>query len=200
MTHRKYERDKDAKIQRIISITKDLIEKNGYNYVSIRNIAKESDVSIGLIYKYFPKGKIDILKHLSLQNIEGIFQINQQDKIDFEDFPGYMRETIQNMFELQQKNIKLVKAFTIAALMQETVLEDIKTINAEDYIIITEFFNRFKGVKISNKDSIKVLTEWSITTKSIMLHTNIFPTIIQDDESLINMLVDISLKIWCYKP
>ena len=111
-----------------------------------------------------------------------------------------MRETIQNMFELQQKNIKLVKAFTIAALMQETVLEDIKTINAEDYIIITEFFNRFKGVKISNKDSIKVLTEWSITTKSIMLHTNIFPTIIQDDESLINMLVDISLKIWCYKP
>ncbi len=200
MTHRKYERDKDAKIQRIISITKDLIEKNGYNYVSIRNIAKESDVSIGLIYKYFPKGKIDILKHLSLQNIEGIFQIDQQDKIDFEDFPGYMRETIQNMFELQQKNIKLVKAFTIAALMQETVLEDIKTINAEDYIIITEFFNRFKGVKISNKDSIKVLTEWSITTKSIMLHTNIFPTIIQDDESLINMLVDISLKIWCYKP
>ena len=200
MTHREYERDKDAKIQRIISITKDLIEKNGYNYVSIRNIAKESDVSIGLIYKYFPKGKIDILKHLSLQNIEGIFQINQQDKIDFEDFPGYMRETIQNMFELQQKNIKLVKAFTIAALMQETVLEDIKTINAEDYIIITEFFNRFKGVKISNKDSIKVLTEWSITTKSIMLHTNIFPTIIQDDESLINMLVDISLKIWCYKP
>ena len=81
MTHRKYERDKDAKIQRIISITKDLIEKNGYNNVSIRNIAKESDVSIGLIYKYFPKGKIDILKHLSLQNIEGIFQIINKTKL-----------------------------------------------------------------------------------------------------------------------
>ena len=31
MTLKKYERDKEAKIQRIISITKKLIEKNGYN-------------------------------------------------------------------------------------------------------------------------------------------------------------------------
>lgn len=199
MTHKKLERDKEAKIQRIISITKELIEKNEYNNVSIRDIAKEAEVSVGLIYKYFPEGKMDILKHLSFQNMDGIFRINQQNEIDFEDFPGYMKETIQKMFELNKKNIKLVKAFTIVSLTQDTVLEDIKTINVEDYIIVTEFFNRFKGVKISNKDSIKVLKEWSITTKSLIFHSTIFPTIFSDKESLINMLVDISLKIWCYK-
>jgi AcrR family transcriptional regulator len=143
MTLKKYERNKDAKIQRIISITKKLIEKNGYNNVSIRDIVKEAEVSIGLIYKYFPKGKIDILKQLSYQNIDEVFQINKQDKINFEDFPGYIRETIKKMIESHKKNIKLIKAFTIAALMEDTILEDIKTINIEDYTIITEFFNKF---------------------------------------------------------
>ena len=200
MTLKKYERDKEAKIQRIISITKKLIEKNGYNNVSIRDIVKEAEVSIGLIYKYFPKGKIDILKQLSHQNMDEVFQINHQDKINFEDFPGYMKETIKKMFELHKKNINLIKAFTIAASMEETIHEDIKTIKVEDYTIITEFFNRFKGVKISNKDSGEVLTEWSITTKSVMYHHSIFPTIFKNDESLINMLIDISLKIWNYKP
>jgi AcrR family transcriptional regulator len=200
MTLNKYKRDKEAKIQRITSITKNLIEKKGYNNVSIRDIVKEADVSIGLIYKYFPKGKIDIIKHLSSQNVVDVFQINHQDKIDFEDFPGYMKETITKMFELHKKNIKLVKAFTIAALMEDTILEDIKTIDAEDYIIVSEFFNRFEGVKISNTDSVKVFTEWSITIKSLIFHSSVFPTIFNDDESLINMLVDISLKIWSYKP
>ncbi len=200
MTLKKYERDKEAKIQRIISTTNDLIEKYGYNAVSIRDIVKGAEVSTGLIYKYFPKGKIDILKHLSSQNVNEIFQINNHDKIDFEDFPGYIRETIQKMFELHKKNIKLIKAFTIASLMEDTILEDIKTIDAEDYLIITEFFNRFKGVTISNKDSVNVLTEWSITIKSLIFHNSIFPTIFNNDELLINMLVDISLKIWSYKP
>ena len=200
MALKKYERDKEAKIQRIISITKNLIEKNGYNNVSIRDIVKEAEVSIGLIYKYFPKGKIDILKQLSYQNIDEVFQINNQNKIDFEDFPGYMKETIKKMFKLHEKNIKLIKAFTIAALMEDTILEDIKTINVEDYSIVTEFFNKFIGVKISNKDSEKILTEWSITTKSLMLQNSIFPTIFNNDKSLINMLIDISLKIWNYKP
>jgi hypothetical protein len=84
--------------------------------------------------------------------------------------------------------------------MEDTILEDIKTIDAEDYIIVSEFFNRFEGVKISNTDSVKVLTEWSITIKSLIFHSSVFPTIFNDDESLINMLVDISLKIWSYKP
>ena len=100
--------------------------------------------------------------------MDEVFQINHQNKIDFEDFPGYMKETIKKMFKLHKKNIKPNKSIYHRIIMEETIHEDIKTIKVEDYIIITEFFNRFKGVKISNKDSGKVLTEWSITTKSVM--------------------------------
>ena len=78
MTLKKYERDKETKIHRIIHSTKILVENKGYSLVSIRDIAKEADVSIGLIYKYFPKGKFDIIKQLSSQYIEKEFMMKMK--------------------------------------------------------------------------------------------------------------------------
>ncbi len=199
MTPKKYERDKKAKIKRITHSTKILVENKSYSTVSIRDIAEKADVSIGLIYKYFPNGKIDILKHLSSEHMENDFMIDQPEKIDFTDFPGYMREVLKTMVESHKKNTKLIKAFTSAALMEDKVLEDIKTINIEDYIAISTFFNKFKGIDISDNNSVKVLNEWIITIKSLIFHSSIFPTIYKDDESLLEMLVDVSLKLWEYK-
>jgi AcrR family transcriptional regulator len=200
MTLKKHERDKETKIQRIIQSTKILVEDNGYSTVSIRDIAKKANVSIGLIYKYFPKGKFEILKQLSLEHMNENFMINQPEKINFADFPGYIRKVNENMLELHNKNAKLIKAFTIAALMEDNVLEDIKMANTEDYVIISEFFSNFKGVELSDKDPVNMLTEWSLTVKSLIFYNTMFPTIFKDEESLLNMLVDISLKIWDYKP
>jgi AcrR family transcriptional regulator len=200
MALRKYERDKNAKIQRIILSTKSLMENKGYTMVSIRDIAKEADVSIGLIYKYFPRGKFDIIKQISHQNLNEEFMMRQPDKIDFEDFPSYMREVVKNMLKLHEKNAKLVKAFTVAALLEDNVLEDIKTIKTEDYTAISDFFCRFNGVDMEDKNPVKVLNEWSLITKSMIFYSNIFPTIFNDNDSFIDMLVDISLKIWDFNP
>jgi hypothetical protein len=126
--------------------------------------------------------------------------MKQPDEIGFADFPGYMREVIQNLLELHKKNVKLIKAVTAATLMEDGILEDIKMINAEDHVIIPEFFSRFNGVDISNKNSVKVFNEWSLAIKSLIFYNSIFSTIFEDDDSLIDMLVDISLKIWDYKP
>jgi AcrR family transcriptional regulator len=181
MTLKTYERDKEAKIQRIVQSTKILVENEGYSTVSIRDIAKEADVSIGLIYKYFPKGKFDILMQLSSKCIEEDFMMAQPEKIDFEDFPGYIGEVTKNILELHKKNAKLIKAVTVAALMENNVLEDIKMINAEEFIAISEFFNNFTGVDLSNKNPVDVLTEWSLAIKSLIFYNSIFSTIFKDD-------------------
>ena len=200
MTFKKYERDKEAKIQRIIHSAKILVEEKSYSTVSIRDIAKKANVSIGLIYKYFPKGKFEILKELSSKHMNEEFMMNQPEKVDFADFPSYIREINKNMLELHRKNTKLIKAFTVAALMEDEVLEDIKSINTEDYVGISEFFSKFNGVNISDEDSVNLLTEWSLAVKSMIFYSTIFPTIFKDEESLLDMLVEISLKIWNYKP
>ena len=72
-------------------------------------------------------------------------------------------------------------------------------VKTEDYIIISEFFSRFTGVDITSKDYEKVFKEWSLTIKNLIFYNNIFSTIFNNDESLLDMLVDISLKIWAYK-
>ena len=200
MTIKKYERDKEAKIQRIIQSTKTLVEEKTYSTVSIRDIAKKADVSIGLIYKYFPNGKFDILKQLSSKHLDENFMMKQPEKIDFADFPDYIRKVNKNMLELHRKNVKLIKAFTVAALMEDKVLEDIKSVSAEDYVSISEFFSRFDGIKISDKDHVNILNEWSLAIKSLIFYSTMFPTIFKDDKSLLDMLVDISLKIWGYSP
>lgn len=198
MTLKKSSRNKEVKIEQIIHSTKMLIEEKGYNKVSIRNIAEDANVSIGLIYKYFPKGKIDILKQLSFENTNETLMISQPDKINFNDFPYYIREVIKNMLELNEKNSKIIKAATFAALINDEILDDIEMIKPEDYAVIPELFNKFHGVNIPNKDIITVLTQWSLTIKSLIFYDNIFPTIFKDEESFIDMLVDLSLKIWNY--
>ena len=62
-------RDKEAKIQRIIQVTRQLLEKSDLGQLTIRDIAKEANVSIGLIYKYFPEGKPAIIKEIGLITI-----------------------------------------------------------------------------------------------------------------------------------
>ncbi len=45
--------------------------------------------------------------------------MEQPEKINFNDFPGYIREEIKRMIEVQNKNPGLVKALTIAGLLKK---------------------------------------------------------------------------------
>lgn len=49
--------DKERKIEDIKQAFIQLVTANGYETVSIRQIAKKVNVSVGLIYHYFPGGK-----------------------------------------------------------------------------------------------------------------------------------------------
>ena len=54
---RPVQRDKEGKIEDIKQAFIQLVTTNGYESVAIRQIAKRVDVSVGLIYHYFPGGK-----------------------------------------------------------------------------------------------------------------------------------------------
>jgi DNA-binding transcriptional regulator YbjK len=56
-----------AEIICIQDATRMLIGAKGSEKVTTRDIANSASVSIGLIYKYFPNGKFDILKGIGHQ-------------------------------------------------------------------------------------------------------------------------------------
>lgn len=195
-----FTRDKEAKIGAITEATRVLIETIGYERMTIRDIAEKADVSVGLIYKYFPAGKFDILvKGIGAQNMDILLNIKQPEVIDFDDFPGYMRTLIRNMFQVFKDNSAMIKALVAATLFEGDIAEGVKNIDLKDYAAISKFFSSFKGVDIGGQDPVKLLLYWGITVKGTLISIMIYPIPSEDEESLIDLMVDQSLRIWGYR-
>lgn len=58
-------RNKAESIERIKTATLDLIEQDGYALVTIEAIAARADRNVALIYRYFPRGKADIIMSIA---------------------------------------------------------------------------------------------------------------------------------------
>jgi AcrR family transcriptional regulator len=198
-------RDKKAKIISIQDSMCMLIATKGYENVTVRDIAKAAGVSIGLIYKYFPGGKFEILKEISSRNTGELLMIKKPEEIDNNDFPGYIRNVISNMLQYTKDNSSLSKALILSALLDGEIMDDYKKMDKMDFEYkqhkaASEFFCRFKGVEIGNEDSLEVFTNWGIMVDSIILFNTIYPlNLIRSEESLIDLMVDLSLKMWGYQ-
>jgi len=75
-------------------------------------------------------------------------------KVDFSDFPGYMRAAIQNMLQFSKDNSSLVKALTVAALLNGEIADEGEQIDIKDYSAISELFGPFDGVDVDYKNSL----------------------------------------------
>jgi AcrR family transcriptional regulator len=195
---RRVTRNKKAKIDAIIDATRSLIETMGYNKVTIRDIAASAGVSLGLVYKYFPNGKFDIITAISSRYVSEQF-ITPPETIDFNDFPGYMRAVIRNMQQFAKENSALVKAVTVAVLLDGEIVEEVKKVEIKDYTFISELFGRFDGVDISDKNPLELLADWVSVVKGIIIFSTIYPVSLRSEEALIDLMTDLSLKIWGYK-
>jgi AcrR family transcriptional regulator len=194
-------RNKETKIISIQNATCTLIEAKGYEKVTIRDIAESAGVSIGLIYKYFPGGKFDILKGISYRYTDELLMTRQPENVDFNDFPGYMRDVVKNMHQYIKDNSSLIKALTLAALLDTEIVDEVKNMDLKDkhYKAASEFFCRFNGVEIGDRDPLEVLIYWGITVKSIILCDIIYQLPLKSEEALTDLMVDLSLKIWDYR-
>jgi len=57
MSQKSFTRNKEEKIRLIFETFADLVNRNGYDSLSTRHIAKAAGISVGTIYHYFPGGK-----------------------------------------------------------------------------------------------------------------------------------------------
>jgi AcrR family transcriptional regulator len=183
MAEKKYVRDKEAKVDGILASTKRLIEDEGYENVTVRDISREAGVSIGLIYKYFPEGKPGRPEH-----------------IDFNDFPGYLKGFFTANLAYYRNNRRFLSALSIATITDSKIFEGHEDIGEEKMRAITGFFGSFPGVDFSDKgEPWQFLAKWSALTKSIMLYNTVYPSPFESDEELVELLVRISLMMWGYK-
>jgi len=193
-------RDKEAKILAITDAMQKLIASMGYEKVTIRDIAETADVSVGLIYKYFPGGKFEILvKGLGGRNMDLLLNIDHAEAVDFDDFPGYMRALVVSMHQVFKENNAILKALIAASLLGGEMADDIKNMDISSFARAAEFFRRFKGVDTGDKEPIKLLLYWGTCIKGTFMSCLMYPLSPEDEDAIIELLIDQSLRIWGYK-
>ena len=97
----KFRRNKEKKINEILDATVRLSQERGPNNFSINDIPQVANVSIGTVYRYFPKGKEDILRQL-LRNIQRQREMIEKSE-KAKNLDGYWRPIVRNMMDLSDK-------------------------------------------------------------------------------------------------
>ena len=119
---KRFTRDSQQKIQSIYTAFTELVNQNGYENLTSRQIAKQANISVGTIYHYFKEGKPAIAAAL--------YEKNLKETLDLETFTGYnsddLRPQITRHLTLHKQNKELYRAFDQAIYSHSTIFEDIK--------------------------------------------------------------------------
>jgi AcrR family transcriptional regulator len=122
-------RNKGRSIARIKQSTLQLFEKRGYAGTTMSAIAKEADVNIALVYRYFPRGKIDIILAVGADILEQV-------QTGFDVSPSQtprdaLRSLVRQMIDTHRKHKTLLKAMKVEFLSKKDVYEE------EEFAILT---------------------------------------------------------------
>jgi AcrR family transcriptional regulator len=123
MTTKKFSRNKQEKIDLIYKTFFDLILKRGYHKTSTNHIAKSAKISIGTIYKYFTKGKEDIIRKYFEESME--IMLDREDLININDdnVRDFLTHFILDLFKNHQENHGYNLAFRSAIQSDKSLHE-----------------------------------------------------------------------------
>jgi len=151
----KFTRNKEKKINEILDSVLILSRTKGANNFSINDIPEIADVSIGTVYRYFPRGKEDILRQILLRNIENIKKIHETDEAA-ETVEEYWTPIIRDMMEISSEYD------AISDVIMEAAPRD-----SEFYNELTNDLMEFYS---SMADKLKVLPDvLDVTTRNLTL-------------------------------
>jgi len=169
-----YQRDKEQKKTDIQQAFTELINSNGYDKTTIRQIAKKADISVGIIYHYYPQGKPSIAATIYEKNLRETITpySSNTDNID---------EMLRNHLKSHRENSELYKAFDQAILADHGVFEAIKKDRRQ---IMIEYLEE-KGSPVELVDG--WLTTYNVIDAVIHKHLYINP-VCETDSELVNLL------------
>lgn len=123
MSNKKFSRNKQEKIDLIYQTFFDLILKKGYHKTSTNHVAKSANISIGTIYKYFPKGKEDIIRKYFEESMETILDRDDLFNIDNYNIGDFLNNFILKLYKNHEEKKGYNLAFRSAIQSDKTLLD-----------------------------------------------------------------------------
>ena len=190
-------RNKEEKIKLIFQTFIDLVNKYGYSNVSTRHIAKKAQISVGTIYRYFPKGMPSIASGFYNFTIDKILDLNQLAEIEEDNPIKLFKIIIKNHLNSHRENLELYKAFDQARMSNKELFNDYGYNITELFKSIAEEIQEansfFKSVPQSYLID-RLVRIFNILEAFIHRHLFITP-IFPSDEELIDFLSQVLLMI-----
>ena len=126
MSHKKFSRNKQEKIDLIYKTFFTLILKRGYHKTSTNHVAKSAKISIGTIYKYFPKGKEDIIRKYFEESMKNFFERIDLISINNENIREFLNHFILELYKNHLENKGYIIAFRSAIQSDKNLLKSQK--------------------------------------------------------------------------
>ncbi|MFX1390495.1 MAG: TetR/AcrR family transcriptional regulator [Promethearchaeota archaeon] len=123
MSSKKFSRNKQEKIKLIYDTFFNLILKRGYHKTSTNHIARSAKVSIGTIYKYFPKGKEDIIRNYFEESMKTFLDSQDLERITDENVREFLNNFILELFMNHKENKGYNLAFRSAIQSDKSLLK-----------------------------------------------------------------------------
>ncbi len=105
----------------------------GYEGTSIRNIAEEANISVGLLYNYFEKGKKELLKTIFLEGfgvIKAMFKKERHRDLTLEVF-------LQNTFRLIRRHPDFWRLFY--SIRMSSVVQNLLEEEVEEMVVFVHY-------------------------------------------------------------
>ena len=179
MSRKKFSRNKQKKINQIYKIFFDLVLKNGYHKTSTNHVANAAKFSIGTIYKYFPKGKEDIVRKYFEKSMETMLDREDLIELSNKNTIEFLNNFIFDLF----KNHKENKGYNIA--FRSAIQSDKALLEAHKKGIFKIFKDLAQKLRMINKD-FSVIPEEKLIEVFIFLY-NLLNAIIFHHLSLMKL-------------
>ncbi|MBN1217272.1 MAG: TetR/AcrR family transcriptional regulator [Candidatus Lokiarchaeota archaeon] len=193
---KKFNRNKSEKVRKIIECFFNLLNDKGYDKLTTNLIASKTGISIGTIYRYFPKGKISILKKILENKFHSILDLEGFKNLNETNFENVLKNMIRKHISSHYLELSYHNALNQAILSDKSFSQEYNS----------KIFNLFKinGTKIQNSNKmlkkispVKFLTDLLLifNTLEAYTHRHIFVMpIFSKDEELVEFLKNVIIS------
>jgi AcrR family transcriptional regulator len=144
---KKFTRDKDAKIEEIIETMIDIIREKGFHRASVRDIPERADVSIGTVYRYFPKGKVDIFFEIMRRNMRSITDLDLPETLDYAGFLKVWSSIIEHAIEVRRSNLFVQELVSPQLSSSQETYQEVTKIASNFYNDLVKRFRKVSQLK-----------------------------------------------------
>ena len=200
-TPRKRTYNKQQKVKAIQDTTIDLLTKRGYPNLTTKEIAEKAGIAIGLLYKYFPAGKVEIIKNIAEGVAEEAIDTGMLKRGHFDipediDIRDFMRDSILRAVRYHRRDKAMIIAIEMAYLSEPKVfgyhaLDKYANYNSLASRMFITFAAERLGKKIDENYSKLVI---DIVDATIHRHVLLIPSA-PTDEEFANALADLILNL-----